>query len=109
MDNYYPSGRSNVLKFPHDPGEEDTEMQVKCTECNSKAIISSRNELDPKVADLYCICRNPHCGHSFVMKLTYSHTLSPSSFQARRMATDIFRGLPKSEQLELLQQLQASA
>ncbi|MFC6633547.1 ogr/Delta-like zinc finger family protein [Microbulbifer taiwanensis] len=83
-------------------------MRIKCTECHSKAIISSRNELDPKVADLYCMCANPECGASFVMKLSYSHTLSPSRSQAHSMAVELLRGLPAAEQLDLLQQARAA-
>lgn len=108
MDNYYPLKHRKVVQFPRGRGEE-TEMQVKCTECQHKAIISSRNELDPKVADLYCICRNPECGHSFVMKLTYSHTLSPSGFQARQLAVELLRGLPPAEQMDLLQQARSAS
>lgn len=83
-------------------------MRIKCTECNSKAIISSRNELDPKVADLYCLCRNPECGATFVMKLSYSHSLSPSRNQARSMAVNLLRGLPPAEQMDLLQLARAA-
>jgi Ogr/Delta-like zinc finger len=28
---------------------------------------------------LYCSCRNPECGHTCVMDLSFSHTLSPSA------------------------------
>lgn len=84
-------------------------MRIKCTECHRKAVISSRNELDPKVADLYCLCTNPECGASFVMKLSYSHTLSPPRRQVHSMAVELLRGLPPAEQLELLQQARAAS
>ncbi|ABC27309.1 conserved hypothetical protein [Hahella chejuensis KCTC 2396] len=79
-------------------------MQVNCTECGNKAIITSRQALDPKLANLYCVCKNAECGHSFVMNLAFSHTLSPSSFQAKKMMVEMLRGMDRAEQLELLAQ-----
>lgn len=79
-------------------------MQIICTECHGKAVIHSRAVKDPKVSDLYCSCKNPECGHTFVMTLAYSHTLSPSGKQASTMLLELFRSMPKAEQLQLLQQ-----
>ncbi|MBU6951010.1 ogr/Delta-like zinc finger family protein [Hahella sp. HN01] len=84
-------------------------MQVNCAECGNKAIITSRQVLDPKLANLYCVCKNAECGHSFVMNLAFSHTLSPSSFQAKRMMIEMLRGMGRAEQLELLAQAQHNA
>ena len=53
-------------------------MRVECNRCGKSATIySSRKESD-SVKILYCSCSNPHCGHTFVMSLSFSHTLSPS-------------------------------
>jgi predicted RNA-binding Zn-ribbon protein involved in translation (DUF1610 family) len=87
---------------------EDNDVQVICTECGSKSIIHSRAEKDVKVSDLYCSCKNPICGHTFVMTLSFSHSLSPSANQSKRLMLDVLRGMPKQEQMELLQQAQAS-
>lgn len=103
MDNNYPLTGIKVLKFPQGNGEIEA-MRVKCTECDKKALIQSRNELDTKVADLYCVCSDPLCGHTFVMKLTYSHTLSPSRHQAQQMAVDYLRSLPAAERQRLLEE-----
>jgi len=95
-----------VLKFipTHQTAWGGDDVQVICTECHGKAVIQSRAVKDPKVSDLYCSCKNPRCGHTFVMTLSYSHTLSPSSKQASSMVLDLLRGMPKAEQLQLLQQ-----
>ncbi len=77
-------------------------MQVICTECQGKAVIASRAVKDPKVSDLYCSCKNPACGHTFVMTLSFSHTLSPSATQGKKILADMIRSLPKAEQMELL-------
>lgn len=54
-------------------------MRIRCPRCNGKAIIRSSKELSPTLKQLYCLCGDPECGHSFVMDLAFSHTLSPSA------------------------------
>lgn len=54
-------------------------MRVKCTRCNYKAIIQSTSQESDSVKKLYCTCSNPDCGHTFVMDLSFSHTISPSA------------------------------
>ncbi|NIB44787.1 ogr/Delta-like zinc finger family protein [Pseudomaricurvus alkylphenolicus] len=79
-------------------------MLVTCTECGSKATISSRQTKDPKVSDLYCTCKNVHCGHTFVSTLSFSHTISPSAKQSKGMMIDMLMAMPKHEQQQLLRQ-----
>ncbi|EEC6847704.1 transcriptional regulator, partial [Salmonella enterica] len=33
----------------------------------------------PHLSDVYCACNNVECGHTFVVNMTFSHTLSPSA------------------------------
>ena len=54
-------------------------MRITCDRCKSRAIITSCRELSPVYRQLYCCCKNAECGHSFVVDLTFSHTLSPSA------------------------------
>lgn len=77
-------------------------MRVNCTECPAKAVIRSRKQLDVKVAQLYCSCTDPICGHTFVMDLSFSHTLSPSGNQTKQMLLDMFRNMPDDERQEIL-------
>lgn len=79
-------------------------MQIDCIQCYGKAIIHSRKKLDAKVSQLYCSCKNPECGHTFVMDLTFSHTLSPSANQSRMMVLDLFRSLPEEDRRALMAQ-----
>lgn len=53
-------------------------MRINCDRCNSTATIQSTSKESELVKKLYCTCKNPDCGHSFVMMLSYSHTISPS-------------------------------
>ncbi|WP_027188863.1 ogr/Delta-like zinc finger family protein [Desulfovibrio cuneatus] len=54
-------------------------MRVYCDRCGTKAIIATSKKISIQVRHLYCSCTNPHCGHTFVAELTFSHTISPSS------------------------------
>ncbi len=62
-------------------------MRVLCNECGSKSVIRVRKNISVDVTDLYCICSSPECGHSFVMSLSFKHTLSPS----KKTNTDILK------------------
>lgn len=55
-------------------------MRIYCDRCTSKARITSSREISPQYRQLYCVCNNAECGHSFVVDVTFSHTLSPSAF-----------------------------
>lgn len=54
-------------------------IRVRCNKCGSVARVESSKELGGELKQLYCSCRNPECGHTFVMDLAFSHTLSPSA------------------------------
>ncbi|MCP3943103.1 MAG: transcriptional regulator [Desulfobacteraceae bacterium] len=54
-------------------------MRIKCNKCKKTAIIQSTSEESDRYRKLYCCCGNPMCGHTFVMDLSFSHTLSPSA------------------------------
>ncbi len=54
-------------------------LKIECPECGSKAVIRKTNRKHRQIADIYCACADVECGHTFVMNLTFSHTLSPSA------------------------------
>lgn len=54
-------------------------LKIECTECGSKAIIRKTNRKHRELADIYCSCTDVECGHTFVLKLEFSHTISPSA------------------------------
>ncbi|MDC0611909.1 ogr/Delta-like zinc finger family protein [Vibrio sp.] len=80
-------------------------MRVLCPECGCKARIQKSNRLTNSVTDLYCSCSDPECGHSFVMNLSYSHTLSPSAKTTSQLALSLVKALPPEQRQELRQQL----
>lgn len=78
-------------------------MQINCIKCGSKSVITSRKEVDPKLVQLYCACKNvEHCGHTFVMDLAFRHTISPSALDRRAMLLDLLQAMPATERRELM-------
>ncbi|EGG4119626.1 ogr/Delta-like zinc finger family protein [Salmonella enterica] len=53
--------------------------KIICPECNSNSTIKKTVRKHPQLADVYCACNNVECGHTFVMRMEFSHTLSPSA------------------------------
>lgn len=80
-------------------------MRVICPECGEKARIHKSNRLTNSVADLYCACSDPACGHTFVMNLSYSHSLSPSAKTTSQLAFDLVKALPPEARQQLKHQL----
>ncbi|ELM6621498.1 ogr/Delta-like zinc finger family protein [Vibrio fluvialis] len=80
-------------------------MRVLCPECGEKARIQKSNRLTNSVADLYCACSDPECGHTFVMSLSYSHTLSPSAKTTSQLAFNLVKALPPEQRQQLKHQL----
>lgn len=80
-------------------------MRVFCPECGEKSRIQKSNRLSSKYADLYCSCNDPECGHSFVMNLSYSHTLSPSAKTTSQLTFNMIKALAPEHREELKQQL----
>lgn len=81
-------------------------MRINCKACGEKARIRSREELSPTFVKLYCQCLDVHCGHTFVMNLTYSHTLRPSAGAIDQLLFDRLNQLPATQQRQLFDSLE---
>lgn len=80
-------------------------MKMICPACSAVAKIGKTNRKHPQLADIYCYCTNTACGHSFVMNVTFSHTISPSALNGQGRVKELIDALPASEReraLELL-------
>ena len=78
-------------------------MRVNCPNCESKAIITSRENQSAGVADLYCTCTNTkECGATFVTTIAFKHFLNPPRKDTAQMAASLIKNLSKAEQLELV-------
>ena len=80
-------------------------MRVLCPECGDKSRIQKTNRISNSYTDLYCSCNSAECGHSFVMNLSFSHTLSPSANTTAQMAISLMKGLAPEQRQELQSQL----
>ncbi|BBM04182.1 ogr/Delta-like zinc finger family protein [Microbulbifer sp. GL-2] len=83
-------------------------MLINCIKCGSKATITSRKDLDPKLSQLYCACKNTDCGHTFVMDLSFKHTICPPATDRRALLLGLINTMPTTERNELLKQLATS-
>lgn len=79
----------------------DVFMRVFCPECGNKSRIQKTNRISESYSDLYCSCSDPECGHTYVMNLSFSHTLSPSAKTTSQMAIELVRGLAPEQRKEL--------
>lgn len=80
-------------------------MRVIYQECGEKARIQKSNRISAGYSDLYCSCSDPECGHTFVMNLSFSHTLSPSAKTTSQLAFEMVKALAPDQRQELKQQL----
>ncbi|WP_318515129.1 ogr/Delta-like zinc finger family protein [Photobacterium leiognathi subsp. mandapamensis] len=80
-------------------------MRVNCNECGAKARIQKTNWLSSKAADLYCSCSDAECGHTFVMNLGFSHTLSPSAKTTNELVMALVRAMSPEQAKQLHNQL----
>jgi hypothetical protein len=76
-------------------------MRIRCNRCEKLAVIQSSSQESDSVKKLYCTCSNPECGHTFVMELVFSHTLSPSALDLPDQLIAKIRSLPRLEQQRL--------
>lgn len=82
-------------------------MRVKCTECKGKARIASSSQYSPLTSKLYCACLDARCGHTFVMMLSFSHTLRPAAGGVDQLLFDRLRELPLQQRRELFDKVDA--
>ncbi|MBU2707698.1 ogr/Delta-like zinc finger family protein [Zooshikella marina] len=84
-------------------------MQVNCPHCEHKAVIKSRSTLSKEVCDLYCQCKNTDCNHAFVMKLSFSHSLSiKPQATVNHALMALVQELTPTEKQQIAQHLMAS-
>jgi hypothetical protein len=83
-------------------------MTVYCPNCQSKARITSRNNLndDKTIADLYCHCLNTtDCGATFVYTLSFKHYLNPPATSTAQLAANLINRLTRAERAALLNEV----
>lgn len=84
-------------------------LKIKCPDCGSQAIIKKTNRKHRDIADIYCACADVECGHTFVMNLTFSHTLSPSAKTGDVMLQQLISNMSPQQKQITLDLLQAAS
>ena len=54
---------------------------MRCPVCRAKSVIRDSEEVTPLVRDLYFICTNVDCGHTWKAQLGFVYSLSPSAIE----------------------------
>jgi hypothetical protein len=54
---------------------------IICPVCNHDAGIRDSDQETDLVKNLWCICLNVGCGHTFKMQLSFTYTISPSAIE----------------------------
>ncbi|MFG0454937.1 ogr/Delta-like zinc finger family protein [Shewanella mangrovisoli] len=80
-------------------------MRILCPTCHSKAVIGKTDRLSVAVANLYCSCTDPECGHTFVANVSFSHTLSPSAKTTSEIVSALVKALPPEQRKALQREL----
>lgn len=81
-------------------------LTIYCPECGEKAMIKKSNRKHKELTDLYCACRDPLCGHTFVLNLTFSHTISPSAKKQDALLLAMIKNLSPQQREKALTLLQ---
>ncbi|AWL69899.1 MULTISPECIES: Ogr/Delta-like zinc finger protein [Serratia] len=84
-------------------------LKIECPECGSKAVIRKTNRKHRQIADIYCACADVECGHTFVMNLTFSHTISPSAKTGDKLLKTVVEGMSQQQRQMMLDLLQGAA
>lgn len=76
-------------------------LKIFCPICGQRATIRKSNRKHREISDLYCACNDVECGHTYVLNLTFSHTISPSAHSDDLIQSMIEKFNPEQRQLAL--------
>ncbi|HFK4760422.1 TPA: ogr/Delta-like zinc finger family protein [Citrobacter farmeri] len=82
--------------------------KIICPECESNSVIKKTVRKHPELSDIYCACNNVECGHTFVVNMTFSHTLSPSALTGAKAVKTMIDMMTPDQKLAALGLLQSS-
>ena len=60
-----------AVNFVHD--DDHRSGDLRCPHCRSTAIRRTSREVTPTFRELFYLCRNPACGHTFKASLSYDY------------------------------------
>ena len=63
---------------------------IYCMVCNSKAVIERSEPMNREFTRYYCACKNPLCGHRFVMNMEFGYTTRSSKLTKYNLLELVF-------------------
>jgi hypothetical protein len=84
-------------------------MRIDCPACGEKSIIKKTVRKHRELSDLYCACSDYECGHTFVMNVTFSHTISPGAKNKENMLKNLVSSINGEDRQTLMELLKTSA
>lgn len=99
--------RLKYHRFPTSGAMDMRVMKVYCPICEARAVIKKTSRKHKELSDLYCACTDVECGHTFVLNLTFSHTLSPSAKTGDLMVQKLLNSLSAEQKQMTLVLLKA--
>jgi len=76
---------------------------MTCPVCLVNATIRKSNRKHPQLSDVYCQSTNLECGHTFVMNVSFSHTISPSALVGDGRVRELLNALGQDERKQVLE------
>ena len=81
-------------------------MRITCPHCRSQALITHSVKLSSPVAEVYCVCKNDACAARFVMRVTFSHDITPPASTLTNSLYEQIANLSERDKAELLRTFQ---
>ncbi|ASK02646.1 ogr/Delta-like zinc finger family protein [Salmonella enterica subsp. enterica serovar Newport] len=94
--------RLKYHRFPTSGAMDMRVMKVYCPVCEARAVIKKTARKHKELSDLYCACTDVECGHTFVMNMTFSHTISPSAKSSDALIATICNSLDMQQKQLML-------
>ncbi|MFA1401259.1 ogr/Delta-like zinc finger family protein [Haemophilus influenzae] len=69
--------------------------------CNAKSVIERSERIHSEFTRYYCACKNPLCGHRFVMNMEFSHTTRSSKLTKDKLLELVLSKLSEEEKTNL--------
>ncbi|WP_071887055.1 ogr/Delta-like zinc finger family protein [Pantoea ananatis] len=80
-------------------------MKMTCPVCLADATIRKTNRKHPQLSDVDCQCTKLECGHTFVVNVSFSHTISPSALAGDGRVRELLNALGRDERKHVLELL----
>jgi len=74
---------------------------IYCTVCNAKSVIERAERIHSEFTRYYCACKNPQCGHRFVMNMEFGHTTRSSKLTKDKLLELVLGKLSDDEKAKL--------